>query len=72
MAQGKVLLFLHADTLLPAGADALIAQALARGARWGRFDVRISGGAMLFPVIASLMNLRSRLSGIATDRKSVV
>ena len=71
VAQGKVLLFLHADTLLPAGADALIAQALARGARWGRFDVRISGGAWLFPLIASLMNLRSRLSGIATGDQAI-
>ena len=71
LAQGKVLLFLHADTLLPAGADTLIAQALARGARWGRFDVRISGGAWLFPLIASLMNLRSRLSGIATGDQAI-
>ena len=71
LAHGSVLLFLHADTLLPTGADALIAQALSRGARWGRFDVRISGGARLFPLIASLMNLRSRLSGIATGDQGI-
>ena len=44
---GDVLLFLHADTRLPADADALIAAALAGGARWGRFDVRIAGRSRL-------------------------
>ena len=66
VAQGDVILFLHADTLLPPDADTLIAQALAQGACWGRFDVHIRGGAALFPVIAALMNWRSRLTGIAT------
>lgn len=74
-AQGSVLLFLHADTLLPAGADSAIQHALAAGARWGRFDVRIVGdtgsGARWFPLIASLMNLRSRLSGIATGDQAI-
>ncbi len=71
LARGGTILFLHADTLLPPDADALIAQALAQGARWGRFDVRISGGAALFPVIAALMNLRSRLTGIATGDQAI-
>ncbi len=70
-AQGSVLLSLHADTLLPAGADSAIQCALATGARWGRFDVHISGGARLFPLIAALMNLRSRLSGIATGDQAI-
>ena len=38
-----VLLFLHADTHLPNEADHMIAAAIARGVRWGRFDVRING-----------------------------
>ena len=66
VATGDVLLFLHADTLLPGAADGAIHHAVAGGARWGRFDVRITGGKALFPVIAALMNLRSRFSGIAT------
>ena len=65
-AQGDVLLFLHADTRLPADADRLIAQALADGHAWGRFDVAIAGRHPLLPLIARLMNLRSRLTGIAT------
>ena len=71
VARGDVILFLHADTLLPPDADALIAQALVQGARWGRFDVCIGGGAALFPVIAALMNWRSRLTGIATGDQAL-
>jgi rSAM/selenodomain-associated transferase 2 len=67
VASGEHLLFLHADTALPPEADAWVAQALADGQRvWGRFDVRIDGQHGLLPVIATLMNLRSRWTGIAT------
>ncbi len=66
-ASGDVLLFLHADTHLPAGADRLILDALDASERvWGRFDVRLSGAHWLFPVIAAMMNARSCLTGIAT------
>ena len=69
--QADVLLFLHADTRLPPGADTLIEQALARGAAWGRFDVYIKGRHPLLPVVAALMNRRSRASGIATGDQAV-
>jgi rSAM/selenodomain-associated transferase 2 len=65
-ARGEQLLFLHADTQLPTDADTLINQALHGHTAWGRFDVRISGGSPWFPVISSLMNWRSRLTGICT------
>jgi rSAM/selenodomain-associated transferase 2 len=64
-SQGEALLFLHADTLLPPDADLLIATALTEH-HWGRFDVRFDGGHPLMPVIAAMMNLRSRVTGIAT------
>ncbi len=71
-AGGDMLLFLHADTQLPAEADALIEQALAAGPRvWGRFDVRIEGRSGFLRVIAALMNLRSRWSGIATGDQAM-
>jgi rSAM/selenodomain-associated transferase 2 len=66
-----VLLFLHADTRLPADADSRIAHAIARGARWGRFDVRIDGSAVLLRFVARLMNLRSRLTGICTGDQAI-
>ncbi|ABI56109.1 TIGR04283 family arsenosugar biosynthesis glycosyltransferase [Alkalilimnicola ehrlichii MLHE-1] len=67
-----LLLFLHADTRLPAGADRLVQQALGAPAPvWGRFDVTISGRHPLLPVVAALMNRRSRLTGIATGDQAL-
>ena len=71
-ASGEVFLFLHADTLLPAGADRVIEAGLAATNRaWGRFDVRIEGGSPVLPVVAWFMNLRSRASGIATGDQAM-
>jgi rSAM/selenodomain-associated transferase 2 len=71
-ARGEILLFLHADTLLPESADALIVDGLNRSRRgWGRFDVAITGRNPLLQVVAALMNLRSRLTGIATGDQAI-
>ncbi len=70
-ARHAVLLFLHADTRLPPQADALIQRAVDAGRVWGRFDVRIEGRAPMLRVVAALMNLRSRLSGIATGDQAI-
>ncbi|WP_291128795.1 TIGR04283 family arsenosugar biosynthesis glycosyltransferase [Hydrogenophaga sp.] len=70
-ARGEVLLFLHADTQLPPEADRRIHEALAAGHDWGRFDVRIEGRHPLLPLVAGLMNLRSRCSGIATGDQAI-
>jgi rSAM/selenodomain-associated transferase 2 len=69
-AHGQALLFLHADTFLPADADVLIASAL-NDSHWGRFDVRFDGTHPLMPVIAAMMNLRSRMTGIATGDQAM-
>ncbi|MBC7993700.1 MAG: TIGR04283 family arsenosugar biosynthesis glycosyltransferase [Rhizobacter sp.] len=71
VASGEVLLFLHADTRLPPAAGEHLAAALAHGAVWGRFDVHIEGRSRWLPLVASLMNLRSRLSGIATGDQAM-
>jgi rSAM/selenodomain-associated transferase 2 len=77
-ARGEVLLFLHADTRLPHDAAAPLQRALAAGAHWGRFDVRIEAdaagaraGRWMFPLVSALINLRSRLSGIATGDQAI-
>ena len=67
---GAILLFLHADTRLPEAADAMVRAALAVQA-WGRFDVHIDGRPRMLRVVAALMNLRSRLSGIATGDQAI-
>jgi rSAM/selenodomain-associated transferase 2 len=66
-ASGDVLLFLHADTRVPADADHVMLKGLERSGRvWGRFDVKIDGRSPVLLVVAWFMNLRSRLTGIAT------
>jgi rSAM/selenodomain-associated transferase 2 len=71
-AHAPVLLFLHTDSRLPEDADALILGGLAAsGLEWGRFDVRIQGNSRWLPVIAWLMNLRSRVTGIATGDQAM-
>jgi rSAM/selenodomain-associated transferase 2 len=69
-AQGDALLFLHADTHLPPDADVLIATALAKR-DWGRFDIRFDGTHPLMPMIAAMMNLRSRITAIATGDQAM-
>ncbi|MFW2353918.1 TIGR04283 family arsenosugar biosynthesis glycosyltransferase [Hydrogenophaga sp.] len=71
-ATGNVLLFLHADTVLPEGAIITIRRAMqSSGAVWGRFDVVIDGPHPMLRVVAQLMNLRSRWTGIATGDQAM-
>ena len=64
-ATGDVLVFLHADTRLPENIF------IPESALWGRFDVEIEGRHPLLKVVACAMNLRSRLTGIATGDQAI-
>jgi rSAM/selenodomain-associated transferase 2 len=66
-ATGDMLLFLHADTRLPPRAEELILNS----SIWGRFDVHIEGTSRLLKLVAWAMNLRSRLTGIATGDQAI-
>jgi rSAM/selenodomain-associated transferase 2 len=66
-ATGDMLLFLHADTRLPPRAEELILNC----SIWGRFDVHIEGRSRLLKLVAWAMNLRSRLTGIATGDQAI-
>jgi rSAM/selenodomain-associated transferase 2 len=71
-ARGGVLLFLHADCALPADAGRLILDGLASsGKQWGRFDVALDNDRFLLKIVAAMMNLRSRWSGIATGDQGI-
>ena len=71
-ARGRVLLFLHADTRPPSGWVAMVRDALeTQGREWGRFDVRLDGAHPMLRVVECAMNLRSRLSGIATGDQAI-
>lgn len=71
VAGGDLLLFLHADTLLPPDALSWLERFAASDRQWGRFDVRLSGQRPLFRVIAWFMNRRSRLTGVATGDQAM-
>ena len=71
-ARGDALLFLHADTRLPAGYEAAVGAALADPAvAGGRFDLRLEPSSPLLALTAALINLRSRASGIATGDQAL-
>lgn len=76
VATGQVLWFLHLDSVLfPGAAQYLLASLSERfGERpwgWGRFDIRLDGHAASLRLVERMMNLRSRLSGIATGDQGI-
>ncbi len=71
-ANGDVLLFLHADNILPPDAGESLATAFAGGGlEWGWFRVRLSGQSPAYRIIASMMNLRARLSSVCTGDQAL-
>lgn len=66
-ARHGILLFLHVDSRFPQNGIAGIQAALEKtGRHWGRFDVTLDGQGIIYAVIAAMMNLRSRITGVAT------
>lgn len=71
-AAGKVLCFLHADTRPPDAFDRRLLERIGcTETAWGRFDVRIDGCHPGLAVVGCLMNLRSRITGIATGDQGI-
>lgn len=71
-AKGDILLFLHADTLLPENALELVRSGLNESNRaWGRFNVSLSGSHPMFRIIENLMNWRSCVTSIATGDQGI-
>ncbi len=71
-SRGALLLFLHADTILPdAALDALRGYACAATPLWGRFDVRLAGRHVFLRVIERCMSWRSRITGICTGDQAM-
>jgi rSAM/selenodomain-associated transferase 2 len=65
-AKGEILFFLHVDTRLPEEFSEIILSIEADTICWGRFDVKLSGKHWSFRIIETMMNLRSRVTGIST------
>jgi rSAM/selenodomain-associated transferase 2 len=71
-ASGSHLWFVHADTRVSAEVLAALLAACRGDLLWGRFDLRLSGERRLFRVIETLINWRSRLSGVATGDQGML
>jgi rSAM/selenodomain-associated transferase 2 len=72
VATGEVVLFLHADTVLPHGFPDLLTHALADPrVVAGRFDVRLDAAGWPFRMVEAMMNLRSRLTRISTGDQAI-
>ena len=59
---GDILVFLHADTLLPSGAAAAIADALAGGAVFGGLRLRFLERSWRLRYVETMVNFRTRLT----------
>lgn len=71
LATGDYLWFVHADTRVSAAALQRLLDSLLEQPVWGRFDVHLSGQGIAMRVIANMINLRSRLTGVATGDQAI-
>jgi rSAM/selenodomain-associated transferase 2 len=72
VAGGDIFWFLHVDSWVPVGAETAIRQALTpAGHCWGCFDIALSGAHPLLRIVETSMNVRSRLTGIATGDQGI-
>ncbi len=69
-ARAPLLWFLHADSTISDRHLAALRE-LADTPCWGRFDVRLSAGGLTLWLVATGMNLRSRLTGVATGDQGI-
>lgn len=70
-ASGDLLLFLHADTRLPAAAPDRIRHAVRDGAVGGCFGVRLDSDRLLLRLAGRMISWRSRLTGGATGDQAI-
>jgi rSAM/selenodomain-associated transferase 2 len=71
-ARGDWLWLLHADSRIDAAVWAALERAITMpNVSWGRFDVRLDDPHPAFRMIETLMNVRSRLTGICTGDQGI-
>ena len=68
-ARGTTLLFLHADTSLPNPVENILNAITEQS--WGRFNVQLNHPHWMYIIIATMMNLRSCITGIATGDQAM-
>lgn len=71
LAEQDMLLFLHADTVLPIDAKKTVCFSGTLEQHWGRFDVTFDSQSLMMSLIAFFMNWRSRLTKVATGDQAI-
>ncbi|MDH3450954.1 MAG: TIGR04283 family arsenosugar biosynthesis glycosyltransferase [Gammaproteobacteria bacterium] len=72
IARGDVFWFLHADTRISRAAEGeLLARLRRQPDCWGRFDIRFTSNHPALRIVAACINLRSRLTAIATGDQAL-
>ena len=72
VSSNDILVFLHADTILPLSTTNLIYETLNQPlSSWGRFNVAFTNKKLIFKIIAWLMNKRSCVTGIVTGDQTL-
>ena len=66
VAQGRWLLFLHADTWLTANFSSFLTALATTKKQWGFFPLTLSGSHFFFRIIEKAINFRSKVSSIGT------
>lgn len=71
-ASNGILIFLHADTILPENPTRLITNSFCASKKeWGHFKVRLSGDKLILRIIEFFMNSRSCITGIVTGDQTI-
>ena len=70
-AEGKLLVFLHADSRLPTDFELQMSRLTASDLAWGRFDVTLAPASFTLKVVSWFINQRSKLTGIATGDQAM-
>ena len=70
-ARGDIFIFLHADTWLHGEFDRILDERSISEQGWGYFDIRLSGGHLMFRCIEKLMNVRVGITGIVTGDHTI-
>lgn len=71
VSAGDILVFLHVDTQLPDDFYEALDRFWTSAHAWGRFDVRLDSDRPVLRMVALMMNIRSRLTGICTGDQAI-
>jgi len=71
LAEGELILFLHADTHLPENINELLMAFATGPGQWGRFDVELDNPHWPFTMIAWFINQRSALTRVCTGDQAL-